>query len=581
MWEVFTQWKQTRPALAVAATIDVPLTKASGDLGYHRRMTRPDWIPTDLGGLVAALIATGESCGVELACLPHLRAVAEELVTSKPSASVDPIMHDAWRPTLTGVISLVPVLIADTLVQANGPRLYGAMLVLLEAMTQTDPDAYEHARAILNDVGTLEDALRQMQESRRAREQAKIAASAAVPVAPALIAELDKIDRLVVEELRLSLPLPLWAELQTSRDARTVTYLATGELAHLGALYRAWAPGAGWLVEMVLDNDRYAAFELQREGTVIGVRLNPWLFGKIQIAIELPRPLKATVVLRERPKVVLKLPPITREPLPSLPADATPLDQPVALLADGGLLFVANEYDVWMIDPHARKRTLVASKQGVRMRALVPDGAGLLGMSSLPVTLHGIGRTDGAPIVVDDRAFGIACCRVGSTAFIGCDDGRILAVKLPTGEVIAEIAGFTKELRALTRADSMLYACDGRVISSIDPTTFKVIKIVELPTAASALASDGERLFTLHSSAIGAVDLAERTFSQVAGQPELGRAQLLVAGGVTARDGIGEGAVIEAARFLSHDAGNLWFIDGARLRWFEIRAMQTRTLELA
>lgn len=43
-------------------------------------MARPDWMPTDSGGLVAALIATGESCGVEL-----LRAVAEELVTGKPS----------------------------------------------------------------------------------------------------------------------------------------------------------------------------------------------------------------------------------------------------------------------------------------------------------------------------------------------------------------------------------------------------------------------------------------------------------------------------------------------------------------
>ncbi len=536
-------------------------------------------MPKDSAGLVAELIGTGEACGVSLACLPHLRAVAEELVTGTPSALVDPIMHEAWRPTLTGVMALVPVLIRDTIVQANGPRLYGAMVVLLEAMTQTDQDAYDHAKSILNDVRELGDVLREMEAGRRAREQAQIAASAAVPVAPAVIAELAKIDRLVVEELHLSLPLPLWAELQTSRDTKTVTFLATGELAHLGALYRAWAPGAGWLVETILDNDRYSAFELQREGIVIGLRLNTWINGRIQIAIELPRPLTATVVLAQRPKVVLKLPPITRERLPALPSEATSLEQPVALLADGGLVFIANEYDVWMIDPHTCQKTLVASRKGVRMRALVPDGAGLLGMSSTPVTLHGIGA-DAVPIVVDDRAYGVALCRVGSTAFIGCDDGRILAVKLPSGEVVAELAGFSKELRALTRADAMVYALDERVISAIDPATHEVTKLIELPNAASSLASDGKRLFTLHSSAIGCVDLAERSFTQLAGQPQFGAGQMLAAGGGAARDGIGEGAVIESARFLSYDAGNLWFTDRERLRRYEIKALQTRTLEL-
>jgi len=539
-------------------------------------------MPTDSDGLVGELITTGESCGVSLACLPHLRAVAEELVTGTPSTSVDPIMHEGWRPNLTAVVTLVRVLIRDTVVQADGPRLYGAMIVLLEAMTQTDPDAYEHAKSILNDTRELGDVLREMEAGRRAREQAKIAADAAVPVAPALVAELAKMDRLVVEELRLSLPLPLWAELQTSRDPKTVTFLASGELAHLRALYRSWAPGAGWLVDMVLDNDRHSAFELQRERIVIGVRLHPWINGRIQISIELPRPLVATVVPGEKRVVVApKLPPITRERLPALPAEATSLDQPVALLADGGLVFVANEYDVWMIDPHARTKTLVGSKQGVRMRALVPDGVGLLGMSATPVTLHSIGVTGVAPIVVDDRAYGIALCRVGSTGFIGCDDGRILVVKLPTGEVVAEIGGFTKQLRALTRADDRLYALDERVISSIDPATYEVTTVIELPKGASSLASDGERLYTLHSSAIGSVDLATRTFAQCAGQPDFGAGQLLAPGGVAARDGVNGGEVIASARFLSYDAGNLWFTDSGRLRRFEIRALHTRTLELA
>jgi hypothetical protein len=189
----------------------------------------------------------------------------------------------------------------------------------------------------------------------------------------------------------------------------------------------------------------------------------------------------------------------------------------------------------------ARNKTLVASKKGVRMRALVPDGTGLLGMSSTPVTLHHIGGGDTEPIVVDDRAYGIALCRVGSTAFIGCDD---------------------------------------RVICSIDPVTHAVTRIVELPKAASHLASDGKQLYTLHRSAIGSVDLATRSFTQCAGQPELGAGQMLAAGGGAARDGVNEGAVIESARFLSYDAGNLWFTDNGRLRRFEIKALHTRTLEL-
>lgn len=126
----------------------------------------------------------------------------------------------------------------------------------------------------------------------------------------------------------------------------------------------------------------------------------------------------------------------------------------------------------------------------------------------------------------------------------------------------------------------MLYAIDERVISSIDPKTYKVTKLVEISAAASALTSDGKRLYTLHSSAIGCVDLAERSFAQIAGQPQVGAGQMLAAGGGVVRDGIGEGAVIESARFLSYDAGNLWFTDDGRLRRYEIKAMQTRTVEL-
>jgi len=87
-------------------------------------MTRPDWMPKDAGGLVAELIATAESCQVDLACLPHLRAVAEELVTGKPSMSVDSILHEAWRPSLNAVMALVPVLIAGPVVLANRPETF-------------------------------------------------------------------------------------------------------------------------------------------------------------------------------------------------------------------------------------------------------------------------------------------------------------------------------------------------------------------------------------------------------------------------------------------------------------------------
>jgi hypothetical protein len=538
-------------------------------------------MPTDAAGLVAALITTGESCGIELACLPHLRAVAEERVTGKPSELVDPFMHEAWRPSLTGVLALVPMLTRDAIVQADGPRLFGAILVLLEAMTQTDEDAYENAKAILNDTRELGAVLLAMKAARRARIEAQIAANAALPVDPALVAELATIDHVVVEELELSLPLPVRAEQQTQSDAKTVTFLVVGDRPHLNALYRAWAPGAGWLLEMVLDNERYSAFELTREGVVIGVRLTHWIDGRIMLSIELPRPLTATAVVRQASMIVgPTLPPITRERLPALPSGETSLEQPGALLADGGLLFLAAGYDVWMIDPHARTKDLVASTNGVRMRGLVADGAGLLGMSSA-VTLYGIGGTAVPPVVVNDLAFGVSLCRIGSTAFVACDDGQILAARLPTGEVLARIAGFTKDLRALTRADATLYAVDARVISSIDPATYDVTRIFELPTAAVSIASDGDRIYTLHSRAIGCVDLATRSFTQLAGRPQLGARQMLDASGGAARDGIAESAVIEAPRFLSYEAGSLWFTDDGRLRHFEIATRRTTTLELA
>jgi hypothetical protein len=52
--------------------------------------------------------------------------------------------------------------------------------------------------------------------SGHAREKAKIEAAAAVPADPKMVAEIDAIDRMVVEELRLSLPLPLYADLQAA-----------------------------------------------------------------------------------------------------------------------------------------------------------------------------------------------------------------------------------------------------------------------------------------------------------------------------------------------------------------------------
>jgi hypothetical protein len=536
-------------------------------------MTRPAWFASDSADLVSTLLATAESCSTELACISHLRAAVQELATRDPSTQVDPMVHAAWRVVLSGVMVMMPVLVESAIVVPDGPRFYGGMIVLLESIMQRDPDYLKRTMAILNDTQDLATALRDLHASRAAVEQDRdreaVTAAAAVTYDPALVAELEVIDRLVVDEI--ALPLPLSAQRQAANNDRCIDFVAAGSARHIAALFRCWAQRERWAVETVLDDDTRQAFELRRDQHRIEVRIATWIHSRVSIAIEFPRSVTATVVRGHRSNVrPPPPPPITRERLAEVPAAGAEsidiLDMPDAVLADGGLVFVSKDKNVWMIDPHARTTILVAASLDRTLRGLVADGPALVGFASLPVAQWRFEDATMLPLTTDST-YALSFTMIDGTSFVGCDDGRLLRAS-STGAV-AEIARFGK-CRALTHVGGMLYVSDERLICAVNPATREVTTLLELPQAAHELASDGQDLYALFSSAIGRIDLATRAFVQIAGQPELGRGQMLDASKGAARDGVAEVAVIESARCLSYDHGALWFTDRGRLRFFDI-----------
>jgi hypothetical protein len=552
-------------------------------------MVKAAWFPADTKGLVAELISTAESCGVELACLPHLYATAEELDSGKPSTAVDPDVHAVWRELFSGAFTMMRALLQESLVVADGPRFYGAMIVLLETMTQADGggDAYADAMAILNDTAELGTKLREMEVARaarhRARDEAQLAAAAQVEHDPALVAELDEIDRLVVDELAVAVPLPISAQRETSSGA-TLSFTAAGPFEHVGRLYRCWAQREGWLIDDVLNNSRHQVFSVRRPDSKLQLefRLGHWIHGRVTLAIEFPRAVEATILPGKRNIAGAPPPsPVTRERWPAVPSPAAAgaNNSPDALLADGGLVFLSTEDRLWQIDPHAGTETLVVLLPRTRLRGLVAlDDGSLIGFSALPITLHHL-PSGSTLAVTTDSTYGRALTRIGDRAYVLSDRGRVIEVNLSTGAV-ADVADFPHDARSLAAVGATLYVSHDKSISAIDPETRAVRDIIELPSAADYLASDGVSLFTGHSRALGRVDLAARTFEQIAGQPQMGAGYMLGLSGGIAVDGPREAAVLERARFLSHDAGNLWFMDNPGLRRFDLRARHVATLQL-
>lgn len=544
--------------------------------------------------MVAELIKTAEACGVDVACLPHLRALAGELTDGKPSTAVDPDMHAVWREAFRNVVAMMPVLLQEALVVADGPRFYGAVIVFLEAVTEDDNDSDDVlaiAMAILNDTRKLDQALRDLRgartAARRMRDEAKLAAAAQVAQDPALVAEIDEMDRLIVDELAVAVPLPVSAQREAPSCA-SINFQAAGSVQHVAALYRCWAQREGWVIDDILDNDRHVAVTVRRPDSKLQfeLRIGHWIFGRVTLAIEFPHEVNATILPGKRHTSGCPAPPpITRERLPALPPPATEifLDSPEALLADGGLLFVSQHEAIWMIDPHAKTKTLVASLPRTRVRGLVAlDDGTILGFSALPITLYRLPA--GSTIAVTTNStYGRALARIGDVAYVLSDSGRLIEVTLSTG-AIADIADFTidgSSSSSLAAVGGTLYIAHDKLISAVDPITHAVRELIELPKAALYLASDDVSLFTAHSRALGRIDPITRTFEQIAGQPQLGDGQILDMSGGRSLDGPREAAVIDKARLLSHDAGNLWFTDNSGLRRFNLASRHLATLDFA
>ncbi|HET9620787.1 MAG TPA: hypothetical protein VFP84_05455 [Kofleriaceae bacterium] len=540
-------------------------------------MATEDGFAGGSGAHVETLIEMAAGASVEYACLPYLRATRDELRTGTPTTSIDPDMQAWWRTVFGGALTVMQLIVAEAIAETrehpDRARVYSGLLVFVEALARHDGDGHDRALAVLKGARERDDAVRDMIAAARARDEAALAAAAQVAYDPALVAELDAGDR--VDAGEVSLPLP--------RSARPSgeDYFVRDSLDRLVAFYTCWAQRAGWLREMVLDNERWKAMSFRRAGATFDIRMKTWVFGENLLTFEWPAGTTATRAVRA--VATPALPPVTRA-RPPVPGAAMrgPLGEVDALLADGGLVFAAKGDAVWLIDPAARTSTLFAGlargNPPASVRGLAADGPDLLVRTSVTQLMWRIDATGAhTRITLPIAGFVRAFAYLAPVAYFACDN-RILAVVLSTGE--ATELGTLPDIRALCARDGVLYVAAGGAVHALDLATRAMRPLVTLAKPVLGLASDGAGLYTLHDGGIGRVDLATSAWTQIAGMPELGAGNYLAMGREAPADGIAERAIIDSARLLSYDAGGLWFSERTRLRRLALAERHVTSLEL-
>jgi hypothetical protein len=518
--------------------------------------------------LVEAVVAMAARASVEYACLPHLQAVHDELTTASPATGIDPDIHAAWRVLFSGAVAMMPTLIAEALVHPDGERVHSALLVLVEGMTRREDDSRDRALRVMNGSFDRDDVVRDMIAAARARDQAASAHD------PSLVAELDAADR--IDAGGFWVPLP-----QSARPSAS-TYLVRATLDHLAAFYTCWAQRAGWRFEMVLDNDRYKAISFRHDGWTFDIQLSRWINGENAVSFEWPAGTTATLVINA--VATPSLPPVTRERPRALGAAMPgPLGEVDALLANGGVVFAATGHAVWLIDPVARTSTLFAEltrgTSSMSVRGLAADGADLLVRTSVPQAIWRIDPTGArTEIAIPLAGYLRAFAYLDQVGYFACDDGRVVAIVLSTG--VATDLGQFSEPHALCARDGVLYVAAGRAVHAIDLSTRATRELATLSKTTLGLASDGASLYTLHDRGIGRIDLATSAWTQIAGMPDLGAGNYLAMEGKPPPDGIVDRAIIDSARYLSYDAGGLWFSERTRLRRLALAERHVTSLEL-
>jgi len=536
----------------------------------------------DSVALVEALITMADRGSVELACLPHLRALHHELVTATPATGIDPDVQAVWRMLFSGAMAMLPALSASAMVHPDAERLYSALLILVESMTRGETDMHAETMRVLNGVRERDDVVRAMIAAAHARDQVAIAAGVEVAHDPALVAEIEAADRIDVGAF--SVPLPLSARPDSS------SYYVRGTLDHLAAFYTCWAQRNGWLFEMVLDNNRWKSISFRRDRWTFELRITTWIYGENALNFDWPAGVTATLILNAVPTP--SLPAVTRA-RPQVPGGAmrAPLGEVDALLADGGLVFAAKDGAVWLIDPVARTSTLLAEMMRgtdrMSVHGLAADGRDVLVRTFIPSAIWRIDPVTGTRTEVQLYLNGYvrAFAYLDQTGYFAYEDGRVMAIVLASRDA-TELGQFP-EARALCARDGVLYVAADRAVHSIDLATGATRDLAELPQRAVGLASDGTCVYTLHGGGIGRLDLATRSWTQIAGMPDLGAGNLL-ARGIDSMlsadnpppDGIADRAIIDSARHISYDAGGLWFSDRGRLRRLALAERHVMTLEL-
>jgi hypothetical protein len=407
-------------------------------------------------------------------------------------------------------------------------------------------------------------------------------------VDPEITAALDAADRLDLG--MFSVPVPVGARADSPTSSR---YLVQATLDHLAAFYMTWAQRSGWQFESVLDNDRYKGITFMRDAWTFELRISTWIFGENALSFEWPSGTTATLVSGSRGSTEAPaLPPVTA---------ARPPDQqawPIAelqtidhLLAHGGLVFAARDHRVWLVDPRARTAMLLAEMmRGSTSRsvgALAVDDGDVLALTRAPLTIWRLDPATGVrssvEVALDEFVRAFTCVeRVGYAA---CEDGRVMAIALATGEA-TELARFSGYVHALAGHAGALYVAVEKAVHAIDLESRRTREVVTLPRAALGLACDDTTLYTLHGGGIGQVDLATGMWSQIAGKPELGAGNLLALSGASPPDGVAERAVIDSAYRMSYDAGGLWFAERSpfaervRVRRLALAEAYVTTLDL-
>lgn len=495
------------------------------------------------------------ACSVDLACAPYIATAvaalnAEEGTT--PPRYVDAGVFAAWLKAIPELSNLlVPI---ATAADFDEDRTIATLLFVLELVTRGETDESETYHQIASGQLTLESALRQRELARLTtqltRAEQQLADAPPVHADPATTAALDGASHIRGDGIAIpvhpgaSVLSGSLSESLSSDDGDVQAMLAVpATVDEIGELYRAWAHRHGWLIEAEEADDRHHELRFAHHEHRLFLLITRWIgpepSAMIMLRLKSAGPVRfevgndAAVAESERAARIAagppSLPSVTRpwpavmRPLRATPDSADALTvifgcspapplpdswSPDHVVADRGLLYVAEDDFVWCIDPiSGQVERLAGLRNGGPFRRI--GGLAFDGRDALVITDRSSRQvytlelsTNRLDVLASTLKNPTAVACVGDAVYVACDTTELYAIDRTTGAVAPFASEFRNIGALVAHGDHALYVADDEMLRRVDLTTATVTTILTLPRGRlTGLASDGTQLYaTTHST---------------------------------------------------------------------------------